>query len=218
LATIQGYAELLQEATGHFDDARKAEFVNEIIDSAQGLGQIINDLFDVARFEQGRGIHLNKRPVDPNELVRKVVRHFEVQRVKQLFALQLSLEDSREIECDPIRIHQVLENIVSNAVKYSSAGTIITIRTEWDTSGVILSIADQGIGMNVKQVARVFDKFYRVDVSDTAARGLGLGMNIVKQIVDQHGGSITVASKPGHGTNVTIFLPEQFGSQRSRES
>jgi signal transduction histidine kinase len=75
---------------------------------------------------------------------------------------------------------------------------------------VIISIADEGIGMNVQQVARVFDKFYRVDVSDTAARGLGLGMNIVKQIVDQHGGSITVASKPGHGTNVTIFLPDHY--------
>jgi PAS domain S-box-containing protein len=211
LATIQGYAELLQEGAGHFDDARKGEFVNEIIVSAKGLGQIINDLFDVARFERGRGIHLNKRQVDPNDLVRRVARHFEAQRVTHRFSLELSVDLGREIECDPIRIHQVLENVVSNAVKYSPPGTVITISTEWDVSGVILSIADQGIGMNVKQVARVFDKFYRGDVSDTAVRGLGLGMNIVKQIVDQHGGSITVASKPEHGTNVTIFLPEQFG-------
>lgn len=207
LATIQGYAELLQDPENNFNDTQKADFVNEIIESAQGLGQIVNDLFDLARFEQGRGIHLNKCQVDPNELVHKVVKNFAARRDKHLFSLVLEEERGQKIEGDPMRIHQVLENIVSNAVKYSAVNSTITICTSWDSSGIIISIGDEGIGMDVKQVARVFDKFFRADISDSAARGLGLGMNIVKQIVDQHGGSITVASKPGRGTTVTLFLP-----------
>ncbi len=102
---------------------------------------------------------------------------------------------------------QVLENLLSNAVKYSPRGG--TIRVAGGAVGDFyeVTIEDEGIGMTPEQLERVFDKFYRADTSDTAAPGLGLGMSIVKVIIEDHGGEILVKSEPGTGTRVTFRLP-----------
>lgn len=207
LATILGYAELIQDPAGEFGPEQKAEFLAEIVENAENLSKIIDDLLDISRFEQGRGITLDRCMVVPEEIVQKVVQRFERKRCRHQFKLQFVPGASRAILLDPLRIRQVLENIISNAVKYSAAGTAITVSSSWLADGVELSVSDLGIGMNPAQCAKVFDKFFRADISDTAVSGLGLGMSIVKQIIDEHGGRIDVESALGFGTTVRLFLP-----------
>jgi signal transduction histidine kinase len=108
---------------------------------------------------------------------------------------------------DEGKIVQVIENILSNGVKYSPSGGPITVRGKISGNGYLLSVIDRGIGMTPEQSARVFDKFYRADSSNTAVGGTGLGMHIVKYFVEAHGGTIAVESAPGSGTAVHVTLP-----------
>ena len=101
----------------------------------------------------------------------------------------------------------VLENLLTNAVKYSPAGKGITLSARVNKVGWEVCVKDQGIGMSEEQLERIFDKFYRADNSNTAVSGLGLGMNIVKQIIEGHGGTIRVESRVGRGTTVIFDLP-----------
>jgi len=100
-----------------------------------------------------------------------------------------------------------LENLLSNAIKYSPKGSLVTLTSAYQPERFDFSVVDNGIGMTPEQVEQVFEKFYRVDSSDTAVAGLGLGMSIVKQIIDSHNGSITIESAPGKGTCVKVQLP-----------
>ena len=111
------------------------------------------------------------------------------------------------VRIDIYRVIQVLENLLSNAVKYSPGGDEIIIMGRPSRGGCEVVIEDHGIGMTPEQVDHVFDKFYRADASNTAVGGLGLGMNIAKQIIEAHGGSIRVESRKGEGSMVTFNLP-----------
>jgi len=108
---------------------------------------------------------------------------------------------------DSGRITQVFYNLLSNAIKYSPMGGTIKIQTITDDDKIMFSVIDQGQGMTLHQVEHVFDRFYRGDSASAETGGLGLGMSIVKQIVDDHGGEICVDSTYGEGTTVTFSLP-----------
>ena len=108
---------------------------------------------------------------------------------------------------DQGKILQVMENLLTNAVKFSPKGSLIQVICEMSEREVQISVKDQGCGMTPEQVERVFDKFYRVDSSNTAKQGLGLGMSIAKNIVEAHGGRIWVESELGKGTTVSFTLP-----------
>jgi signal transduction histidine kinase len=108
---------------------------------------------------------------------------------------------------DDRKLFQVMENLLSNAVKFSPTDSIIQVTCQPTDDEVYIAVSDQGIGMSPAQINRIFDKFYRVDASNTAREGLGLGMAIVKSIVEAHQGRIWVTSKPDRGTTVTFTLP-----------
>ncbi len=207
LASILGYAELIQLFGDAFSSEKKAGFIGDIIENAENLTRITDDLLDIARFEIGRGVQLKITPNSPEALISKVVRRFEDQNEPRNFQLKFLTGVDSRIDFDPLRIRQVLENILSNAIKYSPADSTITISTQWDDAGVLIVVSDHGIGMSARELAKVFDKFFRADFSNHAVRGLGLGMSIVKQIVEQHGGTIQVLSQSGEGTTVEVFLP-----------
>jgi signal transduction histidine kinase len=100
-----------------------------------------------------------------------------------------------------------MENLLSNAVKFSPSGSTVQITCQPMETEVHIAVSDQGIGMNPDQITRIFDKFYRVDASNTAREGLGLGMGIVRGIVEAHQGRIWVNSKPERGTTISFTLP-----------
>lgn len=209
LTSVMGYAELLisPASFGEFSVAERQEFLQEIHAKSEVLAQIVTDLLDVSRIESGQPIPLQPRVNDLASTAAKVVRHFERHAPRHQFVLELPQPGELLLSCDPDRVVQVLENLLSNAVKYAPGGGIVRVRLERQTAVVKVSVTDQGLGMSEEQVARIFDKFYRADASNTAVGGLGLGMSIVRSLVAAHGGQIWVESEPGSGTCVSFTLP-----------
>ncbi|WP_404497599.1 sensor histidine kinase [Arthrobacter sp. GAS37] len=118
---------------------------------------------------------------------------------------------------DPLRLGQALDNLVSNAIKYSPGGGLVTIRAERNDGWVQLEVQDTGMGMTMDESARIFTRFFRTNAARQAAiPGVGLGLSITKSIVERHGGSITCSSKPGSGSTFTVALPDGMPSEPSR--
>lgn len=204
LTVIMGFCEMLQEERGLA--AHQQEYLAIISEKAAVLQRLIDDLLDLGRVESGRTVHVDKGYCDLSDIIRRTLAHFRVTHADYRFEADLPA-DSVVLLGDSLRLAQTLENLIGNAVKFSPAGSRIRIHCRRAGSLVEVSVCDQGIGMTPEQAERIFEKFYRVDTSTTAKRGLGLGMTIVKNIIDAHGGRIRVESHPGEGTKVTFSLP-----------
>ena len=210
LTSIIGYAEFLlkPEFLDDFGDDRQREFLGVIMEQGEALSRIVDDLLDVSRIESGRAIPLDKCPCNLQEKIRRCVQHYQMQSNRHRFVIQTTNNLPAEMTLDCHKVGQVLENLYSNAVKYSPRGGLILTRLERQDDLLRIMIEDEGVGMTPEQVERVFDKFFRADdITEHAIRGLGLGMNIVRHIVLQHGGKIWVESEPGKGTRVFFTLP-----------
>ncbi len=151
------------------------------------------------------GFSLAPAEFDLCSLVGQVVAQYELETGRR-FEVAMP-EAASELVGDRRKIEQVLENIISNAVKFSPAESRVRISAEVIEERLEVCVADQGDGMTAEQLTRIFDKFYRADASNTALGGLGLGMSIVKTIIEAHHGHIWVESEPGEGTRVTFALP-----------
>ena len=208
VTSIMGYTELLsdQYMSDTFNEKQKIDFLSIIYESSEQLGKIVDDILDVSRIESGQRIPLYKKPSSIETLLKKVLNRISL-KSNHNFILKVSPEVPERFEFDEHRIDQVIENLLSNASKYSPEQSPITIVVEADNHLCSVTVTDQGIGMSNEQKDRIYDKFYRVDTSDTAVHGLGLGMSIVKQIIDDHGGTILIDSKLRKGTSVCFTLP-----------
>jgi len=114
-----------------------------------------------------------------------------------------------DLRSDPVRVRQVLTNLVSNAIHYNRPGGKVIITTGLNEGGATLSVTDTGIGMQAEAIPHIFDRFYRVDAARTRERGgSGLGLAICKGIIDAHGGTLEVTSKEGQGSTFTVRLPK----------
>jgi PAS domain S-box-containing protein len=205
LTTIQGFSQLLlQDET--LCETERRELLTYILQKTQALGRIVADLLDITRIETGQALPLDRFPCMAAQLfepLQLLLRSFP-----DCGRFQLAIEDGDcQLQIDRHRFSQVTENLLDNAVKYSPPGSPISIEGRVRNGEYEITIADQGIGMTEQQVARVFDKFYRGNFSNTAAGGIGLGMSVVKNIVEAHGGRIWVVSTPGLGTTVRLRLP-----------
>jgi PAS domain S-box-containing protein len=209
LTSMIGYAELLHDNIDqeNFSIAEKREFTETICAKGEVLNRIIDDLLDLSRINQGVPLPLDCKAVEMATLVGQVVHQFELIARQHLFCLEVAAELPLDILCDRDRITQVLENLFSNAVKYSPQNSTITTTVMAAAEGIRVTVADQGIGMTSEQLECIFEKFYRADTRDTAVSGLGLGMNIARQIVEAHGGCIQVESTLGGGTRASFTLP-----------
>jgi PAS domain S-box-containing protein len=214
LATVMGYVDLLLQKEEHaFSAEEEREFLALVHQKAETLARIIDDLLDLSRIRSGHLVVLKKSWEDLARLIGETVAAYGEMSQKHAFVLDLP-ESPLRFFLDAGKIGQVLENLLSNAVKFSPAGGRITVGARRIDGEVEVSVADEGIGMSPEQMERIFDKFYRVDASTTAVSGLGLGMNIVKSIVEAHGGSIRVESEKGRGTRVHFTLPLEEGPEQ----
>ena len=212
LSVLLGYSELLSdpELAGQLSSQRRQEALAMIREKGQVLAQIIDDLLDINRIQAGMKFAIQFETANPNLLVKKAFEEIKLKAPNREIVCQLPEQEDLRLKCDGQRIVQVIENLLSNAVKYSLDGGVIKLAGTDHPDGYEISVTDDGIGMTPEQVERVFEKFYRVDSSNTAVGGLGLGMNIVKEIVDAHHGSITIDSELGKGTCVKITLPKRY--------
>lgn len=211
LSVLLGYCELLTdpEMAAKLSSKKRQDALAMIKEKGQVLTQIIDDLLDINRIEAGLKFGLTTATINPNLLLEKAFQEIKLKAPKRKLSCQIPEKDA-QLVCDGQRIIQVIENLLSNAVKYTHEGGTIKLAGEDFPDHYEISVTDDGIGMAPDQVDKVFDKFYRADSSDTAAGGLGLGMNIVKEIIDAHDGSITIDSHPDQGTSVKVTLPKKI--------
>ena len=215
LTSIQGFSEILLTRDNITDEERK-KFLSYINTQAVTLAEIVNDLLNISRIESEQGFTLSKEQCEADEIIKHVISQF--QDIFQKHRFEVVLTDKHvKLFMDKEKMEQVLNNILSNAVKYSPEGGVIRVVGEVSENCYQVSVEDRGIGMSPEQVKKIFDKFYRSDVSDSAPEGTGLGMTIVKYIVEAHQGKVWVDSGLGNGTAVRFTIPIQDKGKQAHD-
>lgn len=208
LIAIVGYSELLENKAGlPLEEEQKQEYLSIIQSNAEILNRLVDDLLDVGRIQIGRSLGVMLKEAQLNEVIENVVGSLRVKNERHGITVVHTNPLPERCWFDPGRITQVLYNLLSNAIKYSPQGGAIEIQTTTAPETVSFAIVDQGQGMSPELVDNVFDRFYRGEADEAKTHGLGLGMGIVKQIIEDHGGEIVVKSCLGEGTTVTFTLP-----------
>ena len=208
LTGIRAYCEVLAMS----ELAREPETehgLRVIEDETSRLEALVGDLLDLARLEAAGG-SLDVRDVSIENLFGRVAAHHAPEARRCGVAIRSAVENGAEILYgDPLRLEQALENLVANALRHTPAGGDIDLRAEACAGAVFLSVRDTGDGIPREHVPFVFDRFYKVDPARAGARpvGSGLGLSIVRAIVERHGGTISLTSDPGVATVFTIRLP-----------
>jgi PAS domain S-box-containing protein len=207
MASIYGFTELLLNR--QFDDARRADMLGTIHRQSHILINLINELLDLARIEARRGKDFKRchQPLQP--VIERTVAALLVHGDEREVTVTLPSE-SIELTVDDEKLSQAITNVLSNAYKYSPKGGEIALdvlkrehggHCEWG-----IRVIDRGLGMSAEHLARLFERFFRADTSGNIP-GTGLGMTIVKEIIELHGGTVQVDSELGRGTTVVLWLP-----------
>lgn len=208
ITSVMGFAELLHRRTPHATDLteRDRRALSLIYTESARLGQLINSMLDLSRIEAGQ-LSIQYNPVDVNALTARVVEAQQITLQRHTLTY-LAPDGPVIISGDELRLEQVLQNLIQNAIKYSPKGGPVRVKLERTEQGVALSISDNGIGIPQDMMPRLFSRFFRADnVKAYQISGLGIGLFVVKQIVNQHGGRIEVASREGKGSTFTVYLP-----------
>jgi signal transduction histidine kinase len=208
LTSIQGFAQAILDDTADTPEARK-QAAQIIYDESARMHRMALDLLDLARLEAGTA-DLKMSAVDVGALLRGVGEKFMPQAKKANVNLQVNLQDDLPaLKADGDRLAQVFTNLVDNALKFTPVNGQVTLSAKKIGTEMELSVADTGIGVESEALPRLFDRFYQADSSRAGGEkhGAGLGLAIVQEIVQAHGGKIGVRSQVGHGTTFTIQLP-----------
>ena len=209
MASIMGYSEII--LAQEFDEAERRDFLEIIHRNAQLMANVINELLDLARIEARRGMDFKFETLSAAPLLREIIVDFKVPEGREIPLLSFP-ETNFWLRGDHDKLTQAVGNTLSNAYKYSPDGSAVGIDLvkSPDVGDVPprigIRITDHGIGMTPEQLSHVCERFYRADTSGKIP-GTGLGMSIVKEIVELHGGQLELTSKVGAGTTVTLWLP-----------
>jgi signal transduction histidine kinase len=184
-------------------DQRALQTINE---QAKRLHSLIEALLDISRIQAGR-LSIQREPMDVCTLVRRIVQ--EVEPTLDLHTIHLAgVEEALIIAGDELRLEQVFQNLLHNAIKYSPSGGLITVQIERQAGRACVTVRDQGIGIPEEARARLFQQFYRAgNVEGQHITGLGIGLYIVKEVVTLHGGDVAVESREGAGSTFSVYLP-----------
>lgn len=231
LTSIIGYSEMLQAGIAGDLGEEQREFVQTIHAKGEHLLALITNLLDLSKLEQG-AVELKREEIDTAALVDDVAKTVAPHAHKKNVSVEVDVPpDVPRLHGDPVHVRQVLFNLADNAVKFTPRNGQVYLRArvtevEPEDGGfgavlmatprraVELSVQDTGIGIPPEEQARVFDPFYQVDGSSTREHaGAGLGLSIVKRLVDAHGGSIRVESEVGRGTTFVVTFPEHGGDE-----
>ncbi len=207
VTSIKGFVETLQ---GGAEPEEARYFLEIIARQADRLHNIIEDLLTLSRLEQGEedGVfRLEDQEVKP--VLAAAIEVCAWRAAEKNITLSLDCPDDLRARIDPPLLEQAVVNLIDNAVKYSPEGTRVRVEGKVEDQELLIRVIDQGPGIPIQHWARIFERFYRVDQSRSRKDGgTGLGLAIVKHIAQIHGGKVTVASVPGHGSTFTIHLPK----------
>lgn len=207
LAAIRGMAETLMQH-GETDPDLQSRYLPRIIDHTDRLARLASQLLDLAQIESGNLVS-TLAPVALDSVIEEALHTCTEQALHKGVQLSADLHRGRpEVLGDRDRLVQIFLNLLENAIRYTPAGGTVAVRSHMDGSCMIASVLDTGAGIAAEHLPYIFDRFYRADRSRSrAAGGSGLGLSIVRQIVEAHGGKIGVESTPGRGTCFTVTLP-----------
>jgi len=209
ITAITGYSELLM-SQNLLSSEEQQEFLTYIHDKAWQLNKLIDNLLDISRVESGREVRLEKSDVKAQRLMDEIKTFCDNQQTHCEFNYQFEHTESL-LYIDLTKMVLVMENLISNAMKFSPGGGRISLTGNKAGNCYEIKIADEGIGMSDEECCQIFDRFYRADVSESAPHGFGLGLTLVKQLVEAHGGEVQVHSIPRQGTTVSFQLPIRNG-------
>ncbi|HLX59065.1 MAG TPA: response regulator [Ktedonobacteraceae bacterium] len=209
LTSIQGYVDLIlaDDTVGNLNELQR-EFLGIVRNNSRRLVSLINDLLDLSRMESGK-IELHRVPLDLNLLISELVPSFQPSwnASRQTFTLHLP-EAAPIVLGEADRVTQILNNLLSNAHKYTPEGGRIDLSVETAGYVALVAITDSGIGLSAEDQAHLFTRFYRAHNPATeAVSGTGLGLVITRSLVEMQGGEIQVSSEPGHGSTFRFTLP-----------
>ncbi len=207
IAAIQASVETLR--LGAINDPQIADdFLQRIGSSTDKMASLVTDLMELTLLESGR-MSMHLAPIDPTELVDSVISQFEPIAERNDIELRADVcSDLPLIHVDREQIERVLENLVSNSLKFTPEQGIVTMRCEKQDSGIVFSVEDTGSGIDVDELPHIFERFYKSSQRSTQQEGFGLGLAIARNIVEMHKGEIEAKSVLGQGSVFTVKLPD----------
>jgi PAS domain S-box-containing protein len=207
LTSIRGYLELVLDGEAGTLNDEQTRFLCVAQRNSERLLRLVGDLLFVAQVEAGK-IGLEKRRVELQALAEEAVDAARPTAEEKEIQLSLSAEPIAALHADPARLAQVLDNLVSNAIKFTPAGGRVDVKTFADERGAIVEVSDTGMGISREDQGQLFQRFFRTAAAtDGAIQGTGLGLAIVKAIVESHGGDVSVESDGAVGTTFRVVLP-----------
>jgi len=198
LTVMQGNVEALLDGVRPID----REHIATLLEETKVLARLIDDLRTLSLAESG-ALALHREPVELESIARDVARSFSDQAQRAGVTLGTSAEGPTAIDADPVRVREILTNLVSNALRYTPAGGTVRIEVRGAGGRVEVTVRDTGTGIAPDAVAGIFDRFSK----STDSPGAGLGLAIAKGLVEAHGGTIRAESAPGQGTRIVFTLP-----------
>jgi len=208
LNSIIGFADVLAERISGPLNENQVQYVTDILDSGQHLLALVNDILDLAKIESG-SMELQRSPVAFGQLAERTVQMFRERAMRHGIRLVAEVDpDVGIIVADERRLKQLLYNLLSNALKFTQPGGEVRVSIGQTVDAITLAVSDTGIGIPQDQQVRIFESFYQVDSTLTkTAQGTGLGLAMVRQICELHGGQITVNSELNEGSTFVVSLP-----------
>ncbi len=209
ITSVKGFVEtLLDGALDNRDDAER--FLTIVAKQADRLGAIIDDLLSLAKIEENEessDLQLQRAPV--RDVLEMATLDCAAQARQRNINFAIECDEQLLADINPPLLEQAISNLLDNAVKYSDERCVVTIRAVAVGAEIVISVADQGIGIAEEHLSRLFERFYRVDKARSRKEGgTGLGLAIVKHIASAHRGRVEVESRPGSGTTFSIYLPQ----------
>jgi signal transduction histidine kinase len=206
LTRLRGTAELALSTAA--DPAAAREALADCVEESERVLAILNTLMDITEAKAGL-MKLDRVPLELCQMANEVVELYQYVAEEKKIAIHTDLPESCEVNADRNRIRQVFANLLDNAIKYTTKGGSVTIILRADPGQAVAIFRDTGMGIPAEELEKIWTRLYRGDKS-RSQRGLGLGLSLVKAVVEAHGGKVTVASKPNAGATFTVTLPKRI--------
>lgn len=200
LTGIKAFTQLMQKNT---DPSRTASYIQKSTDNIHRLEKLINDLLDVTKINAGK-LSYDLQPFNFSQMLKDSVESAQLTTSHQI---NLEQTENLTITGDRLRLEQVINNFLSNAIKYSPDGKQVNLKSQPSGEALIVSVQDFGIGIQQQHIQRLFDRYYRIDNSSKRFEGLGLGLYISSEIIKRHRGTFWIESEPGKGSTFYFRLP-----------